>query len=137
MKRYFLIIIILISASVAGFADIWDDEIALINEITRIMNEFSDEMDIATGPEQYKAACEKLSADMEAKSDELSKIMEAHPEWAYQPPPELALAMEKYMEAGQRFSLSLQKIMMYATSHMDDMEFQQAFGELNGVLGDM
>jgi hypothetical protein len=137
MIKNLAIFTILISLPFMVSAGDFDNEIEVINAMTKFMNEFADIMETASEPAEYIAACENLADGMEEYSSALMEIMVANPLWAYESPAELQEAMFGYMSAAERFAFAMQKILMYANNNMNNEEFQEAFTHLNRTMYDM
>jgi hypothetical protein len=89
------------------FAGEYDAQIAVMDKVTGIMNEFADQIEDASSPKEYANACDRLADGMEEYGPRLMEIAKNHPEWADNPPAEMQESMSSHMIASGRYEKAL------------------------------
>jgi hypothetical protein len=137
MMKTIVTIVILALIPLSLFAGEYDAQIAVMDKVTGIMNEFADQIEDASSPKEYANACDRLADGMEEYGPRLMEIAKNHPEWADNPPAEMQESMSSHMIASGRYEKALSRAVKFANDHMDDESFQASFKHLNKVLYDM
>ncbi len=126
MRKYWMCVLVLLMC-ICGFA--WADnseEIAVITEMADAMNRFADRLEEIDDPEDFISATTEYAETIDRIGKDMVAVMEEHPEWGEDPPPDVAEPLRAYMEAAGRYVEAESKVTRYANDHPDHQGCQEA-----------
>jgi hypothetical protein len=108
--------------------DVFAYEKRVLLDMIDLLERFKARITNAETAEEMTAANWELVEKLERLKPEITELTVKHPEWGKNPPPELSLLIQKYLNANRDFTtMSMQIIFGFLKDHPDDKELAESY----------
>lgn len=113
------------------------EEKTVLTAVTKAMETFTSAIGTVDTPDGLASILGTFSSQLEKFVPQMKSMTEAHPEWANEPPKELAETLDKFKQASTGFQGAMPKVMEFAAQHADNPTLKSALDKFQSVVSQL